>query len=821
MSHEVAVPPSVRVPSREDSPDQAAPRPERRALIAAGLVGLLGLSALDRLGRLAVVGGAQITVYQLAVAAVFALLSWAVVTGRVRLRRLVFAPWATLLLLGAAATTPGALSVRTGIVQFLSLTSAIGLGCLVGWLCGTPGRTGAAVTALLGMGSFLAVMALLEAAGVYSVQAEPVLWEAVVRARVTLHDPNTLGGLLAAAAAAGVPLALSGERRAKTLGLWAGVATCAAGVVATQSRGALSGLVVAVALCGALSPVSRRAKSALAVAFLVGMAGALAALGPEWITQRVVNVAVDPNLTNRVDLVERGLQLFARSPFGIGPGNWLLVFDRTFGRVVGGATESHMTWITVLVECGVPGLLGLVGAGVAAVGMALRGTSSKRTPETLAAVAGALVLLVQSVTYSMETSKPLWFFIGLCAASVTADRMRSRAEGDAAPKVCMVQYNSSRAFARVHRAAVALSGAGAEVVLIAIKDDSTESFEQRDGYVVKRVELVSRRWPTWTRPVRWLEAVARTWIAAVRERADAYDARDIYPLFVTWRAARVNDALFVYDSDELNLYRNWPWTASKWWRILARAYEGFFVRRVDSLMTTDPGRAAILARLYGMEAVVVRNVAELVVRVEPDASFRECALKGRSRLLLYTGGLIPNRGLEALIDALEMLPDHALAIVGTGHLEGALRRRIVDRGLQDRAEVYPAVTLAELMRMTAAADALVAPIVGSCLSYVHAVPQKVYEAMMVGIPVVTSDLPDMADVVRAEEVGTLIADPLDPASIADAIRRLFALGEDDLVLMRARARAAALERYNWPLERELLIAEYRRIGLLPPEGGRT
>jgi glycosyltransferase involved in cell wall biosynthesis len=806
-------------------PVTVAPRPggtrmgagQRSAAVAALVVGLLALSLLDRFGRLAVVAGAQITAYQAALAVVFVCLAWAVVAGRTRLRRLVFSPWAALLLAGAVLAVPAALSRSTAVVQFLSLASAVGFGCIIGWLCGVPDRVRPALIGVLGLCGALAALALLESAGVLTLQSQSVYWGETVRARVTLHDPNILGGLLAAAAAAAAALALPTGGRVKAALLWGATLVCATGAVATQSRGALAGLVVGVVLTGVLSPISRPAKALFLVLGLAGAGIGLAVLGPEWVSQRLGGIANDPNFTNRLELIINGLRLSPSHLLGIGPGNWRIVYEQVFGPVTIGAVESHMTLVTVLVEDGVLGLVGFAGAAAAAIVAALRPQSRRISPEALAAASGAVVLLVQSLTYSMEASKPLWLFLGLCAATVTADRVGRRAEQGVAPKVCMVQYNSSRAYARVHRAAAALSGAGAEVVLIAIKDDSTESFEQRDGYVVKRVELVSRRWPTWTRPVRWLEAVARTWIAAVRERADAYDARDIYPLFVTWRAARVNDALFIYDSDELNLYRNWPWTATLWWRVLARAYEGFFVRRAESLLTTDPGRAVILRQLYGVDALVVRNVADIVDRVDPDLSFRGRALKGKARLLLYAGGIIANRGLEPLVDALESLPDYALAIVGSGHLEGAVRRRITERGFGDRAEVYPAVSLDKLMRLTAAADAAIMPIVGSCLSYVHAVPQKLYEAMMVGVPVVASDLPDMADVVRLEDVGTLIADPTDPASIADAVRRLFDLGEAELVRMRVRARTAALEHYNWTLERGLLIDEYRRIGLLGPE----
>jgi glycosyltransferase involved in cell wall biosynthesis len=115
-----------------------------------------------------------------------------------------------------------------------------------------------------------------------------------------------------------------------------------------------------------------------------------------------------------------------------------------------------------------------------------------------------------------------------------------------------------------------------------------------------------------------------------------------------------------------------------------------------------------------------------------------------------------------------------------------------------------------MLRYTASADIGVIPIVGSCLSYVYAAPNKLFEDMMVGVPVVASDLPDMAAVVTAERVGTLITDPTDSTSIATAVRSLLD-GDEPLSAIGARARAAALARHNWTIEAPRLIAVYKRV----------
>lgn len=284
-------------------------------------------------------------------------------------------------------------------------------------------------------------------------------------------------------------------------------------------------------------------------------------------------------------------------------------------------------------------------------------------------------------------------------------------------------------------------------------------------------------------------------------------------MLVCHLAARLRGAAVVADSDELNLYRNWPWTKAWWWKPVARTYEGFFLRRAAACITSDHGRADVLVAEYGIpRPTVILNVPELREKPEPDLAFRERVIGDKRWLLIYQGVLVPNRGLPQLIDAMKRLDDCALVLVGMGHLRDELCRKVRDEGLSDRVTILDAVPYDEMMRMTEACDAGVIPIVGACLSYVYAAPNKLFEDMMAGIPVVASDLPDTAAVVRAERVGTLIADARRPEDIVAAIRALLD-DEEPPRVKGERARAAALARYNWELERPRLVAVFDRLRL--------
>lgn len=386
------------------------------------------------------------------------------------------------------------------------------------------------------------------------------------------------------------------------------------------------------------------------------------------------------------------------------------------------------------------------------------------------------------------------------------------------PKVCILQYNSNFFLTRVDRAARALAEAGYEVVLLGIKDDRTDLFEQREGYVVKRVELKSRRLPGrfGLRALRFIEALAKTFMTAYRENADVYNSRDLPPAFVTNLAARLRRAKWVYDGDELNLDRNWAWSEKPLVPKLIKFYEGHYIRKADAVITSDIGRADILERVYQIpRPTVVLNVPEIVEKLEPDLTFREQALKGKRYLLIYLGGFVANRSLPEQIRAMRKLGDCALALVGFGYLRDELAAQIEREKMGDQVTIFDPVPFDRMMRYTAAADIGMLTFVGSCLSYAYGAPNKQFEYMMAAIPIVCSDLPDMADIVREQRTGQLVIDPTDPVQIADAVRALID-GPEPLAEIGARARKVALDRYNWNKEKKVQVQVFDDLGLKTP-----
>jgi glycosyltransferase involved in cell wall biosynthesis len=295
--------------------------------------------------------------------------------------------------------------------------------------------------------------------------------------------------------------------------------------------------------------------------------------------------------------------------------------------------------------------------------------------------------------------------------------------------------------------------------------------------------------------------------AALATEADVYHAHDLNTLYVGTVCKRRTGAKLVYDSHELATGRNRMGTL---WRAWASYWERRGIPQADAIVMASPGYARHAARRYAIPApTVVLNVPE-AIEVEEGWDLRqELGIPYHHRVLVYQGSIQENRGIEQIIEAATLVEEAALVVIGYGYHRPALEQMVRRRGLAKSVRFFGPVPHRQLLYYTASADLGMCCIVNSSPSYYHSLPNKLFEYLMAGVPVVASDFPEMGGVVREEEVGE-VCDPEDPDSIAAAIRRIVDDPERS-ARYRAHARRAA-QRYHWGVEKHRLLDVYRRLG---------
>lgn len=304
------------------------------------------------------------------------------------------------------------------------------------------------------------------------------------------------------------------------------------------------------------------------------------------------------------------------------------------------------------------------------------------------------------------------------------------------------------------------------------------------------------------RLVRWLITLDyyRLGIARVRTRRPVLvHCNDYNTMWIGLAARLLAGSAVVYDSHELWPDRNRRPEAR--WILLA--CEALFVRAAHRVITTSPGYASAMARRYRIATpTLVRNASEPA----HGARSADGGSGQRPPTAVYVGGLLPGRGLEQAIDALARVERVRLRLVGPASepYRDELAERARRAGVEDRLELAGAVPPDSVVAAIEGCDVGLALIQPVCLSYRLTLPNKLFEYVAAGIPVLASDMPVMARFVREHDLGIVVA-PGDLDAIARGLEEL--AGQECGARHRDAVRRAAAE-LTWENERRTLAAVY-------------
>lgn len=255
--------------------------------------------------------------------------------------------------------------------------------------------------------------------------------------------------------------------------------------------------------------------------------------------------------------------------------------------------------------------------------------------------------------------------------------------------------------------------------------------------------------------------------------ADIYHAHELWALESCVLAARARDSKVIYDSHELEPYRNNNW--SKVSNKTRLNYEKLYIAEADEVFAVSKGCADILKDVYSLRDVhLLRNTPMLSKLKEPEISVRQkLGLADDTPLLVYTGLMTINRGIETIIYALKHLPEWHLVTVGPWNEEvkESLIKLAHQEGVSDKLHIHEKVEPEVLIEFISSANISVVPIVNACLSYYYCLPNKLFEAAFAGLPIVASDLPDMKDFIDSNELGVVFDDGCEH-SLANAVKKL-------------------------------------------------
>ncbi|RZS99298.1 glycosyltransferase [Aquimarina brevivitae] len=384
-------------------------------------------------------------------------------------------------------------------------------------------------------------------------------------------------------------------------------------------------------------------------------------------------------------------------------------------------------------------------------------------------------------------------------------------------KVCILRSGDITFISRIHRTALALQESNKyDVTTLSITP--RDNVKRRDYiYKMSYVDIKSRVFKSSIFSIlRICEGLTKLFFKALKQKADLYIAIGIEDLIIVYLISKLTAAKFIYSANELEGDRKR--VANK---KLNRSLNNFIIsleRKMligaESVIAADIERAKLMQRWYKLDTVeVVRNVPIPENISSSDLIRKKLDLPQNQKILLYQGMLSPGRGLEVTIKACSEIESEDFCLVLLGFISNTYKEKLLDLASQynfNRLYILPAVPWRELLYWTKSADVSIVLIENVSISYYLAAPNKLYESIMVGVPYIASDFPEINHVHTISKSGVLV-DPENITGISKAIHKLIndQLFYEECVENSLKAKNI----FSWDVEKEKLLRIINNIFL--------
>lgn len=320
---------------------------------------------------------------------------------------------------------------------------------------------------------------------------------------------------------------------------------------------------------------------------------------------------------------------------------------------------------------------------------------------------------------------------------------------------------------RVRKTCNSLLDAGWEPVLMGRRMNRADAVSIDRPHVTYRMWLPFAQGPLFYLALQWgmLRALGRLrregGVAAVW-------ANDLDTLWPAVHMARRHGWSLAYDSHEwfteAEGLHGHPLKKALWSRWESRCFRG-----LKRMLTVNEAIAEAYRNRYGLSVQVVPNVSERLAPAVPLPRTELGWPEDKVVLLMQGAFMDRDRGALDAVRALVHLPECHLALIGAGPEWEAAPQCAVEYGVAQRLHVHERMPFDTLRRCTASADVGLSLDRPTVDNFKFSLPNKLFDYLHAGIPMVCSDLPVAGRFVREEGLGEVVRDAAGDALLAEAI----------------------------------------------------
>jgi glycosyltransferase involved in cell wall biosynthesis len=246
----------------------------------------------------------------------------------------------------------------------------------------------------------------------------------------------------------------------------------------------------------------------------------------------------------------------------------------------------------------------------------------------------------------------------------------------------------------------------------------------------------------------------RLFVHLLINKYDLLVSNDLDTLLPNFLISKIYRLPLVYDSHEY--FTGVPEIEHrpvvKWvWKSIEKA----IFPHLKNLITVSDSIASKYDEEYGLRPITIRNCSLTTKHIIPF-SRNELDINPDHLLLILQGtGINIDRGGVELLDAVSIIDAVSLLIVGAGDQVEILRKKVSDKGLSDRVKLIPKCQWHMLMKYTRSADTGLSLDKNSNLNYRYSLPNKLFDYISAGIPVISTDLPEIAKIIKEYNCGII------------------------------------------------------------------
>lgn len=328
---------------------------------------------------------------------------------------------------------------------------------------------------------------------------------------------------------------------------------------------------------------------------------------------------------------------------------------------------------------------------------------------------------------------------------------------------------------RVHKVCTFLQENNYMVTLVGRKLSNSLPVERT--YKTKRLRLLFTKGPLFYAFFNF-----RLFFFLLFRKVDVLLSNDLDTLLPNYFVSKLRGKKLIYDSHEyfteVPELVGRPKVKAIWEKLEKR-----LVPKVDKMYTVNESLAKMYAEKYNREVLSVVNL--------PYYKALESIQKPETFTVIYQGALNKDRGLEELLQAFTLLKNMNLWIIGDGDVAQKLKEISVKLNLSEKVKFFGKLPFEQLRQYTLQAHVGVSLEKSTNLSYEYATPNKVFDYISAGLPVLTCSLPEIKRIVTTYDVGTSIA-TVESNTIAEKLH-WYIENPDQLKIWSKNAEEAAKE----------------------------